>query len=173
MDHRTSEMGHWSCEAEPCDTIGFSAGGPNWADAQGGGAAFGLRCQCFHRTRIRRPSTSSAATLREYADVAVLELSPTMSTSSPMNSRTCRPQPSMVLGGPQRLPWSLRRISLDTPRNAADRKGFVKRLASAPAELRRLSSGETWLAAIARIGLPAVIKTRRFGYYGKGPGDPR
>ena len=31
-----------------------------------------------------------------------------------------------------------------------------------------MSSVETLHAAIARIGLPAVIKTRRFGYDGKG-----
>jgi 5-(carboxyamino)imidazole ribonucleotide synthase len=44
----------------------------------------------------------------------------------------------------------------------------VKRLGIGTAEYAEVSSATTLRAAIARIGLPAVIKTRRFGYDGKG-----
>ena len=47
-------------------------------------------------------------------------------------------------------------------------KDFVKRLGIGIADYADVSSAPSLRAAIARIGLPAVLKTRRFGYDGKG-----
>jgi 5-(carboxyamino)imidazole ribonucleotide synthase len=44
----------------------------------------------------------------------------------------------------------------------------VKRLGIGTADYAEVSSADGLRAAIAKIGLPAVIKTRRFGYDGKG-----
>jgi 5-(carboxyamino)imidazole ribonucleotide synthase len=65
---------------------------------------------------------------------------------------------------------------LETTQDRLAEKDFVKRLGIGTADYADVSSAAGLHAAIARIGLPAVIKTRRFGYDGKGqsvirPGD--
>jgi 5-(carboxyamino)imidazole ribonucleotide synthase len=57
---------------------------------------------------------------------------------------------------------------LETTQDRLIEKDFVTRLGIGTADYADVSSVETLRAAIARIGLPAVIKTRRFGYDGKG-----
>src|SRR5204863_1307597 len=57
---------------------------------------------------------------------------------------------------------------LETTQDRLIEKDFVKRLGIGTAAYADVSSAETLRTAIARIGLPAVIKTRRFGYDGKG-----
>ncbi len=57
---------------------------------------------------------------------------------------------------------------LETTQDRLIEKDFVKRLGIGTADYADVSSMETLRAAIAKIGLPAVIKTRRFGYDGKG-----
>src|SRR5260370_30719180 len=57
---------------------------------------------------------------------------------------------------------------LETTQDRLAEKDFVKRLGIGTADYADVSSAASLHAAIARIGLPAVIKTRRFGYDGKG-----
>src|SRR6185503_5515336 len=57
---------------------------------------------------------------------------------------------------------------LETTQDRLIEKDFVKRLGIGTADYADVSSVETLQAAISRIGLPAVVKTRRFGYDGKG-----
>ena len=57
---------------------------------------------------------------------------------------------------------------LETTQDRLIEKDFVVKLGIGTADYADVSSPETLRAAIARIGLPAVIKTRRFGYDGKG-----
>jgi 5-(carboxyamino)imidazole ribonucleotide synthase len=57
---------------------------------------------------------------------------------------------------------------LETTQDRLAEKDFVKRLGIATADYADVSSAVTLRAAIDRIGLPAVLKTRRFGYDGKG-----
>ena len=57
---------------------------------------------------------------------------------------------------------------LETTQDRLVEKDFIKQLGIGTADYADVSSVETLRAAIARIGLPAVIKTRRFGYDGKG-----
>jgi 5-(carboxyamino)imidazole ribonucleotide synthase len=72
----------------------------------------------------------------------------------------------MVLAA--RRPLLPNRKILETTQDRLAEKDFVKRLGIGTAEYAEVSSATTLRAAIARIGLPAVIKTRRFGYDGKG-----
>jgi 5-(carboxyamino)imidazole ribonucleotide synthase len=57
-------------------------------------------------------------------------------------------------------------------------KEFVKSLGIETAKFSRVDSGDGLIAALAAVGKPAVLKTRRFGYDGKGQimvrdgGDP-
>src|SRR2546423_14691117 len=57
---------------------------------------------------------------------------------------------------------------LETTQDRLIEKDFVKRLGIDTADYADVSSAETLQAAIARIGLPPAIKTRRFRYDGKG-----
>src|SRR5438445_2556548 len=57
---------------------------------------------------------------------------------------------------------------LETTQDRLIEKDFVKRLGIDTPDYADVCSVEARHAALARIGLPAVIKTRRFGYDGKG-----
>src|SRR5262249_56937348 len=57
---------------------------------------------------------------------------------------------------------------LETTQDRLIEKDFVVRLGIGTADYADVSSPETLRAAAKRIDLPAVIKTRRFGYDGKG-----
>src|SRR5260221_3720455 len=67
-----------------------------------------------------------------------------------------------------RRPVLPERQILETTQDRLAEKDFVKRLGIGTADYADVSSVACLRAAIARIGLPAVIKTRRFGYDGKG-----
>jgi 5-(carboxyamino)imidazole ribonucleotide synthase len=57
---------------------------------------------------------------------------------------------------------------LETTQDRLAEKDFVRRLGIGTAEYADVSAAAALRAAIATIGLPAVLKTRRFGYDGKG-----
>src|SRR5260370_18758965 len=57
---------------------------------------------------------------------------------------------------------------LETTQDRLIEKDFVTKLGIGTADYADVSSAATLRAAINRIGLPEVIKTRRFGYDGKG-----
>src|SRR6202030_3813162 len=73
---------------------------------------------------------------------------------------------AMILGA--RRPVLPQRKILETTQDRLAEKDFVKRLGIGTADYADVSSSAALRAAIARIGLPAVVKTRRFGYDGKG-----
>src|SRR5437879_1336170 len=57
---------------------------------------------------------------------------------------------------------------LETTQDRLVEKDFVKRLGIGTADYADVSSAAELRAAVGKIGLPAVLKTRRFGYDGKG-----
>src|SRR3954471_5139969 len=67
---------------------------------------------------------------------------------------------------------------LATTQDRLTEKEFVRSLGIATAKFARVDSGDGLMAALAAVGKPAVLKTRRFGYDGKGQimirdgGDP-
>jgi 5-(carboxyamino)imidazole ribonucleotide synthase len=67
---------------------------------------------------------------------------------------------------------------LATTQDRLTEKEFVKSLGIETAKFARVDSGDGLMAALAAVGKPAVLKTRRFGYDGKGQimirngGDP-
>jgi 5-(carboxyamino)imidazole ribonucleotide synthase len=67
---------------------------------------------------------------------------------------------------------------LATTQDRLTEKEFVKSLGIGTARFARVDSADGLIAAIANVGKPAVLKTRRFGYDGKGQimirdgGDP-
>lgn len=67
--------------------------------------------------------------------------------------------------------------ALEIAQDRLSEKQFVERLGGRPAPFAAVSSRDELEAAIGRIGTPCILKTRRFGYDGKGqarimsPGD--
>jgi 5-(carboxyamino)imidazole ribonucleotide synthase len=60
------------------------------------------------------------------------------------------------------------RRSLETAQDRLTEKDFVTGLGGRPAPFAAVSTRAELDAALARIGAPAILKTRRFGYDGKG-----
>jgi 5-(carboxyamino)imidazole ribonucleotide synthase len=158
-----------SCEAKlkPGDTIGILGGGQLGRMLAMAAARLGLRCQVFS------PDPDSPAfdvvlnaTCAEYADVEALELFANDVDVITYEFENVPAATVMVLAA--RSPVLPARKILETTQDRLIEKDFVKRLGIGTADYADVSSTASLRAAIARIGLPAVIKTRRFGYDGKG-----
>lgn len=151
----------------PGDTIGILGGGQLGRMLAMAAARLGLRCQVFS------PDPDSPAfdvvlnaTCAEYADVEALELFANDVDIITYEFENVPAATAMVLAA--RRPVLPAQKILETTQDRLIEKDFVKRLGIGTADYADVSSVETLQAAIARIGLPAVIKTRRFGYDGKG-----
>jgi 5-(carboxyamino)imidazole ribonucleotide synthase len=60
------------------------------------------------------------------------------------------------------------RKALETAQDRLDEKEYVRRLGGRPAPFAAVGSREELGVALDKIGAPAILKTRRFGYDGKG-----
>jgi 5-(carboxyamino)imidazole ribonucleotide synthase len=152
---------------KPGDTIGILGGGQLGRMLAMAAARLGLRAQVFS------PDPDSPAfdvvlnaTCAEYADVEALELFANDVDVITYEFENVPAATAMVLAA--RRPVLPARKILETTQDRLIEKDFVKRLGIGTADYADVSSVETLRAAIGRIGLPAVIKTRRFGYDGKG-----
>ena len=130
-------------------------------------ARLGLRCQVFS------PDPDSPAfdvvlnaTCAEYADVEALELFANDVDVITYEFENVPAATAMILAA--RRPVLPDRKILETTQDRLIEKDFVKQLGIGTADYADVSSAASLRAAIARIGLPAVLKTRRFGYDGKG-----
>jgi 5-(carboxyamino)imidazole ribonucleotide synthase len=69
------------------------------------------------------------------------------------------------------------RRALEIAQDRLEEKSFVARLGGRPARFAPVASREELEAAVSQVGTPTILKTRRFGYDGKGqarlagPGD--
>jgi 5-(carboxyamino)imidazole ribonucleotide synthase len=152
---------------KPGDTIGILGGGQLGRMLAMAAARLGLRCQVFS------PDPESPAfdvvlnaTCAEYADVEALELFANDVDVITYEFENVPAAAATILAA--RRPVLPDRKILETTQDRLAEKNFVKRLGIGTADYADVSSAASLRAAIARIGLPAVIKTRRFGYDGKG-----
>ncbi|HLX17743.1 MAG TPA: 5-(carboxyamino)imidazole ribonucleotide synthase [Bradyrhizobium sp.] len=152
---------------KPGDTIGILGGGQLGRMLAMAAARLGLRCQVFS------PDPDSPAfdvvanaSCAEYADVEALELFASDVDVITYEFENVPAASAMILAA--RRPVLPDRKILETTQDRLIEKDFVKRLGIATADYADVSSPETLRAAIEKIGLPAVLKTRRFGYDGKG-----
>jgi 5-(carboxyamino)imidazole ribonucleotide synthase len=152
---------------KPGDTIGILGGGQLGRMLAMAAARLGLRCQVF------APDPDSPAfdvvlnaTCAEYADVEALELFANDVDVITYEFENVPAASAMILAA--RRPVLPDRKILETTQDRLVEKDFVRRLGIGTADYADVSSPATLRAAILRIGLPAVIKTRRFGYDGKG-----
>jgi 5-(carboxyamino)imidazole ribonucleotide synthase len=152
---------------KPGDTIGILGGGQLGRMLAMAAARLGLRCQVFS------PDPDSPAfdvvlhaTCAEYADVEALELFANDVDIITYEFENVPAASAMILAA--RRPVLPDRKTLETTQDRLIEKDFVKQLGIGTADYAEVSSAAELRAAIAKIGLPAVIKTRRFGYDGKG-----
>lgn len=152
---------------KPGDTIGILGGGQLGRMLAMAAARLGLRCQVFS------PDPDSPAfdvvlnaTCAEYADVEALELFANDVDVITYEFENVPAAAAMILAA--RRPVLPDRKILETTQDRLAEKDFVKRLGIGTADYADVTTPTALRAAIARIGLPAVIKTRRFGYDGKG-----
>jgi 5-(carboxyamino)imidazole ribonucleotide synthase len=152
---------------KPGDTIGIVGGGQLGRMLALAAARLGLRCRVFS------PDPDSPAfdvvanaTCAEYADVEALELFASDVDVITYEFENVPAASAMILAA--RRPVLPDRRILETTQDRLVEKDFVTRLGIRTADYADVSSPQSLRAAIARIGLPAVLKTRRFGYDGKG-----
>ena len=152
---------------KPGDTIGIVGGGQLGRMLAMAAARLGLRCRVFS------PDPDSPAfdvvanaTCAEYADVEALELFASDVDVITYEFENVPAASAMILAA--RRPVLPDRQILETTQDRLIEKDFVTRLGIKTAGYADVSSPQTLRAAIASIGLPAVLKTRRFGYDGKG-----
>jgi 5-(carboxyamino)imidazole ribonucleotide synthase len=152
---------------KPGDTIGILGGGQLGRMLAMAAARLGLRCQVFS------PDPDSPAfdvvlnaTCAEYADVEALELFANDVDVITYEFENVPSAAALILAA--RRPVLPDRKILETTQDRLAEKDFVKRLGIGTADYADVSSAAALRVAIARIGLPAVLKTRRFGYDGKG-----
>jgi 5-(carboxyamino)imidazole ribonucleotide synthase len=152
---------------KPGDTIGILGGGQLGRMLAMAAARLGLRCQVFS------PDPDSPAfdvvlnaTCAEYADVEALELFANDVDVITYEFENIPSAAAMILAA-RRTVLPDRKI-LETTQDRLAEKDFVKRLGIGTADYADVSSAADLRNALQRIGLPAVLKTRRFGYDGKG-----
>jgi 5-(carboxyamino)imidazole ribonucleotide synthase len=152
---------------KPGDTIGILGGGQLGRMLALAAPRLGLRCQVFS------PDPDSPAfdvvlnaTCAEYADVEALELFANDVDVITYEFENVPAAAAMILAA--RRPVLPDHKILETTQDRLAEKDFVQRLGIGTAKYADVSSAAALRAAIARIGRPAVIKTRRFGYDGKG-----
>jgi 5-(carboxyamino)imidazole ribonucleotide synthase len=152
---------------KPGDTIGILGGGQLGRMLALAAARLGLKAQIFS------PDPDSPAfdvvqhaTCAEYADVEALELFANDVDVVTYEFENIPSSAALILAS--------RRSVLPDPKvleKTQDRfaeKNFVQALGISTARYADVSSSEDLKAAIGKIGLPSVLKTRRFGYDGKG-----
>ena len=152
---------------KPGDSIGILGGGQLGRMLALAAARLGLKCQVFS------PDPDSPAfdvvqyaTCAEYADVEALELFANDVDVVTYEFENVPSAVAMILAA--RRPVLPDYKVLQTTQDRLAEKDFVTSLGIGTAKYADVTSAESLRAAIATIGLPAVIKTRRFGYDGKG-----
>jgi 5-(carboxyamino)imidazole ribonucleotide synthase len=152
---------------KPGDTIGILGGGQLGRMLAMAASRLGFKCQVFS------PDPDSPAfdvvlhaTCAEYADVEALELFANDADVITYEFENVPAATAMILAA--RRPVLPEYKVLETTQDRLAEKDFVTKLGIGTAAYADVSSVEGLRAAVARIGLPAVVKTRRFGYDGKG-----
>ena len=152
---------------KPGDTIGILGGGQLGRMLALAAARLGLRCQIFS------PDPDSPAfdvvqnaTCAEYADVEALEFFANDVDVITYEFENVPAAAAMILAA--RRPVLPGQTILEITQDRLAEKDFVKRLGIGTADYADVSSASSLSAALSVIGHPAVLKTRRFGYDGKG-----
>lgn len=152
---------------KPGDTIGILGGGQLGRMLALAAARLGLKAHVFS------PDPDSpafdvvkSATCAEYADVEALELFASDVDVITYEFENIPASAAMILAA-RRAVLPDPKV-LETTQDRLAEKNFVQSLGIATARYADVASAQGLKAATVEIGLPAVLKTRRFGYDGKG-----
>ncbi len=152
---------------KPGDTIGILGGGQLGRMLALAAARLGLRCNVYS------PDPDSPAfdvvqhaTCAEYADVAALELFASEVDVVTYEFENVPSATALILAA--RRPVLPDPSVLEITQDRLAEKDFVRRLGIATADYADVPSLAALREAVKTLGLPAVLKTRRFGYDGKG-----
>jgi 5-(carboxyamino)imidazole ribonucleotide synthase len=152
---------------KPGDCIGILGGGQLGRMLASAAARLGFRCQVFSSDPDSPAfDVVQNATCAEYADVEALELFANDVDVITYEFENVPAAAAMIIAA--RRPVLPDFQVLATTQDRLAEKDFVTQLGFATTRYADVSSLEGLRAAIATVGLPAVIKTRRFGYDGKG-----
>jgi 5-(carboxyamino)imidazole ribonucleotide synthase len=152
---------------KPGDTIGILGGGQLGRMLALAAARLGLRCQVFSSDPDSPAfDVVQNACCAEYADVEALEMFAADCDVITYEFENVPAATALILDA--RRPVLPAQAILQTTQDRLAEKDFVTGLGIGTAAYADVSSASGLRAAVARIGLPAVIKTRRFGYDGKG-----
>ena len=149
----------------PGATIGIVGGGQLGRMLAIAAAQLGYKCHIFD-PHEHPPAADVAAffTRASYEDVAALESFGTKVDVATYEFENLAVEPLMALG--DKLRPGTRSLAIAQDR--ADEKAFIERCGAKVARWRPVATLEEVETAVAELGTPVVLKTRRYGYDGKG-----
>ena len=151
----------------PGSTIGILGGGQLGRMLAIAAAQLGYRCHIFAPEADPNASDVAAATTRaEYGDAAALAAFAAQVDVVTLEWENVDREAVRKLA--EMVPVHPGAHSLEVAQDRMAEKQFVEWLGGRTATWAQVDSREGLDAAIAQVGLPAILKTRRFGYDGKG-----
>ena len=151
----------------PGSTIGILGGGQLGRMLALAAAELGYRCHIF-APEVNTPASEVAAftTRAEYGDAAALKAFAAVVDVVTLEWENVDREAVRQLAA--HVPVHPGAHSLEVAQDRMAEKQFVEWLGGRTATWAQVDSREALDAAIAKVGLPAILKTRRFGYDGKG-----
>jgi 5-(carboxyamino)imidazole ribonucleotide synthase len=149
----------------PGSTIGIIGGGQLGRMLAMAAARLGYRCHVFDpHERPCAADVAAAYTRAEFDDRAALEKFAREVDVATYEFENLPVEPLAVFG--DKLRPGLKSLAIAQDR--ADEKTFIESTGGRVAPWRRVDSLEDVQSAIAELGTPIVLKSRRYGYDGKG-----
>ena len=161
---------------EPGSTIGILGGGQLGRMLALAAASMGYRVHILApEAELPAGDVAAAVTRAEYTDLAALDAFAAAVDVATFEFENIDTRAVRHLAG--RVPVHPSAASLEVAQDRLAEKRFVEALGGRPAAYRAVDSLADLEAAVAALGTPAILKTRRLGYDGKGqarimvPGD--
>jgi 5-(carboxyamino)imidazole ribonucleotide synthase len=151
----------------PGSTIGIVGGGQLGRMLAMAAAQLGYRCHIYAPDEAPPAAELSAAFTRgDYDDEAALEAfgAEVDVATYEFENIAAGPLGALARAAPLHPPASALAIAQDR----LSEKHFIRRLGGSPAPFAPVDDLASLQSALAEIGAPAILKTRRFGYDGKG-----
>jgi 5-(carboxyamino)imidazole ribonucleotide synthase len=151
----------------PGSTIGIVGGGQLGRMLAMAAAQLGYKCHIYAPDEAPPAAEVSARFTRgAYGDEAALARFGSEVDVATYEFENIAAGPLSALA--ERVPLYPPREALEVAQDRLSEKQFVRDLGGRPAPFAAVGSREDLEAALAKIGTPAILKTRRFGYDGKG-----
>ena len=152
---------------EPGSTIGIIGGGQLGRMLAMAAAQLGYRCHIFAPDEAPPAAEVAACFTRgDYADEAALERFGRQVDVATFEFENIAAGPLSALI--RQVPLYPPREALEIAQDRLSEKEFVQHHGGRPAPCVPVASADALAAALAELGTPAILKTRRFGYDGKG-----